>query len=85
MIYVLVDSTYEIVDRVDSVTLGGAKYYFMKIKKVSTGGEEWFDSIWKIKTKKEYDLNKEAFERKPSSEGIQWWKDEEDYLDLDKL
>ena len=52
MIYVLVDSTNEIVDRVDSVTLGGAKHYFMKRKKVSTGGEEWFDSIWKIKTKK---------------------------------
>ena len=80
-IYVLIDSNNEIVDRVDSVTPGGAKYYFMKRKKVSDGGEVWFDSLWKIKTKKEYDLNEEAFTRKPSSE---WWKEEEDYLDIEK-
>jgi len=88
MIYVLVDNTNEIVDRVDlasEVGLSGAKTFFMGRKKVSAGGEVWFDSLWKVITKKEYDLNQEAFQRKPSNEQIQWWKDEEDYLDLDKL
>ena len=83
MIYVLVDSTNEIVNRVDSVTLGGAKHYFRILKKMKDKEEE-FDKLWKVMTKKEYKLNEEAFMRKPSSEGIQWWKDEEEYLDLDK-
>ena len=83
MIYVLVDSTNEIVNRVDSVTLGGAKHYFRILKKMKDKEEE-FDKLWKVMTKKEYDLNQEAFRRKPSSEGIEWWKEEQDYLDLDK-
>ena len=83
MIYVLVSKDFEIVDRIDSVTPGGAKHYFMKSKRMTD--EKGFDKLWKVITKKEYDLNKEAFERKPSSEQIQWWKDEEEYLDLDKL
>ena len=81
MIYVLVDSTKEVVGTIDSVTPGGAKHYFMERKKID---EESFDKVWKVMTKKEYKLNEEAFMRKPSSEGIQWWKDEEEYLDLDK-
>ena len=35
-------------------------------------------------TKKEYNRIEEAHMRKPSSQQIEWWK-EEDYLDLDKL
>ena len=42
---------------------------------------ESFYKVWKIKTNKEYELNKEAFIRKPSSEN--WWK-EDRYLDIDK-
>ena len=42
---------------------------------------ESFYKVWKIKTKKEHDLNQEAFTRKPSSEN--WWK-EDTYLDIDK-
>jgi hypothetical protein len=79
MIYVLVDRTNEIVDKVDSVTLGGAKHYFRILKKMKDKDEE-FDKLWKVITKKEYDLNQEAFARKPSSE---WWKEEETYLDID--
>ena len=81
-IYVLIDSNNDIVDKIDSVTAGGAEYYFMKRKQIKD--EEAFHKLWKIKTKKEYDLNEEAFERKPSSEGIEWWKEDEGYLDLDK-
>ena len=80
MKYVLVDKYDNIVDTVDSVTPGGARYYFIKRKQIV---EESFDKLWKVMTKKEYDLNQEAFIRKPSSESIEWWKDEESYLDID--
>ena len=79
MKYVLVNSANEIVDTIDSVTPGGAEHYFMKRKKMTDEGK--FYSVWKIKTKKEYDLNKEAFMRKASSE---WWNYEEKYIDIDK-
>ena len=78
MIYVLVSKENEIIDKIDSVTPGGAKYYFMKQKRMED--EEKFDNLWKVITKKEYDLNQHAFARKPSSE---WWKEEETYLDID--
>ena len=81
MIYVLVSKDYDIVGKIDSVTLGGAKHYFMERKRMTD--EKSFDKLWKVVAKKEYDLNKEAFERKPSSEQIQWWNDEESYLDID--
>ena len=78
MIYVLVDKTNEIVDKIDSITPGGAEHYFMERKKMFD--KKKFHSLWKVLPKKEYDLNKYAFERKASSE---WWKDEETYLDID--
>ena len=79
MKYVLVNSANEIEETIDSVTLGGAEHYFMKRKKMTD--EKKFYSVWKIKTKKEYDLNNEAFMRKASSE---WWNYEDNYLDIDK-
>ena len=78
MIYVLVDKTNEIVDKIDSITPGGAEHYFMERKRIYD--KKKFYSVWKIKTKKEYDLNNEAFMRKSSSE---WWNEEETYLDID--
>ena len=81
MIYVLIDKTGEVIDKIDSVTPGGAEHYFMKRKKIED--KDKFYSLWKIKTKKEYDLNMEAFQRKPSSEQIEWWQEEETYLDVD--
>tara|TARA_R100000008_G_scaffold64845_1_gene41878 strand:+ start:602 stop:862 length:261 start_codon:yes stop_codon:yes gene_type:complete len=78
MEYVLVNSAHEVVDRIDSITPGGAEHYFMKRKKMED--KDKFYQVWKIKTKKEYDLNQDAFSRKPSSE---WWKEEETYLDID--
>ena len=39
------------------------------------------DTYSSLKTKKEHDLNTEAFSRKASSE---WWEGEETYLDIDK-
>jgi len=81
MKYVLVDKYDNIVDTIDSVTSGGARHYFIKRKQIV---EESFDKLWKVMTKKEYDRIEEAYMRKPSSQQIEWWK-EEDYLDLDKL
>ena len=80
MKYYLVDNYDNIVDKIDSVTLGGAEDYFMKKKQLMDGDK--FYSVWKIQTEKEYDMNKEAFLRKASSE---WWNEEDNYLDIDKL
>ena len=78
MIYVLVDKTNEIVDKIDSITPGGAEHYFMERKKMYD--KKKFYSLWKVLPKKEYDLNQYAFSRKASSE---WWQSEEEYLDID--
>ena len=79
MKYVLIDSNNDVVDTIDSITPGGAEDYFIKRKQMED--TESFYKVWKIKTKKEYELNKEAFMRKASSE---WWGSEETYLDIDK-
>ena len=79
MKYYLVDNYDNIVDKIDSVTPGGAEHYFMK-RKVFEDKDKFYQ-VWKIETKKEYDLRKEAALRKPSRA---WWKEEETYLDLDK-
>lgn len=79
MKYVLIDSANDVVDTIESITPGGAEHYFMKRKKMED--KEKFYSVWKIKTKKEHELNTEAYMRKASSE---WWNYEEKYLDIDK-
>ena len=79
MKYVLIDSANDVVDTIDSITPGGAEHYFMKRKKIED--KDKFYSVWKIKTKKEHELNSEAYMRKASSE---WWNYEENYLDIDK-
>ena len=83
MIYVLVGKDYDIVGKIDSVTPGGAKHYFMEKKRIYD--EKKFDKLWKVVAKKEYDLNKEAFERKPSSHPgvIEWWKEEPTNPDIE--
>ena len=82
MEFVLINSAGEVEDKIDAITLGGAEYYFMERKKLYD--KKKFYSVWIIKTKKEYDLNEMAFRRKPSSERIEWWKEEDNYLDMDK-
>ena len=83
MEYVLVDRNDNIVDKKDLSDIGinGARTFFIKRKQIV---EESFDKLWKVMTKKEYNRIEEAHMRKPSSQQIEWWK-EEDYLDLDKL
>ena len=82
MKFVLINIAGEVEDKIDAITLGGAEYYFMERKKMYD--KKKFYSVWSIKTKKEYDLNEMAFRRKPSSESIEWWKEEDSYLDMDK-
>ena len=82
MKYLLLDSNNDIVDSIDSITFSGAQDYFMKRKQM--GDSSKFYKVWTVKTKKEHDLNEEAFRRKPSSERIEWWKEEDNYLDMDK-
>ena len=55
--------------------LKAAKAYFMGVKQLQ---EDVFDKLWTVKSKKEYDLNQEAFERAPSSDpNRRWWKEEQ--------
>jgi hypothetical protein len=82
MEFVLVNSAGEVEDKIDSITPGGAKHYFMERKRMYDKKE--FSKVWKVKSKKEYDLNEMAFKRKPSSDPVHWWKEEDNYLDIDK-
>jgi len=79
--YVLIDNYDNICGTIDSVTPGGAEHYFMRRKKME---KEDFDKIWTVVSYSYYKEQVEAFTRKPSSEQIEWWKEEEGYLDLDK-
>ena len=81
MIYVMIDKSYEIVNSIEADSLNQAEEYFISRKQFVD--KDTFDSLYKVLSKQEYDLNQQAFERKPSSEQIQWWKDEETYLDVD--
>tara|TARA_Y100000593_G_scaffold12145_1_gene22180 strand:+ start:3611 stop:3877 length:267 start_codon:yes stop_codon:yes gene_type:complete len=83
MKYVLVDKDYNITTSVDlasNVGLSGAKTYFIGTKRID---EKNFDKLWKVMTEKEYKLNQEAFERKPSSHPgrIDWWKEDKEIID----
>jgi len=82
MEFVLINSAKEVEDKIDAITLSGAEHYFMERKKVYD--KKKFYSVWTIKSRKEHDLNEMAFRRKPSSESIEWWKEEDSYLDMDK-
>jgi hypothetical protein len=83
MKYVLVDKSFDVVSTTeleDGIGISGARTYFIGIKRID---EDNFDDLWKVMSKKEYDLNKHAFERKPSSQtyGIEWWKEDKDIVD----
>ena len=83
--YYLVDNyTDDIIDKIDSVTPGGAEHYFIGRKKMKDKVEA-FHKIWRIMKKKDYESefmnnlqNRQLGKRK-----YEWWKDEETYLDVD--
>ena len=82
--FVLVDRYDNIRDRAalsDSVGISGAKNYFMKIKKIDEIG---FDNTWKVMTVEEYDRIQKQSLRNNGGRQIEWWKEEGDYLDIEK-
>ena len=86
MKYVLVDNSKDIVSTVElasNVGLTGARTYFLGVKKLE---KKEFDKLWKVYTKTEWDNIQYAYKRPPSSSpNRDWWKEEELYLDLEKL
>jgi len=86
MKWVLVDNNNVVVSNYevnDKYGLEAAKFYFMGRKRLS---EERFDGLWKVVSEKEHKLNEDAYNRKSSSDPTKrWWKEEGDYLDLEKL
>ena len=82
MWYVMIDKNYEIVNTIEAESLNHAEEYFVSRKQFVD--KDTFDSLYKVLSKQEFNLNQEAFRRKPSSESIEWWKEEDSYLDMDK-
>ena len=81
MEFVLVDKYDNINNRVEISEGVDAKDYFMKIKKID---EESFDQLWKVMTVEQYDRIMKQSLKNNSSKQIEWWKEEGDYLDLEK-
>ena len=81
MKWVLVNNVDEIVDTCEiasGVGVSGAKTYFMGIKRLK--GKE-FDKLWKVMSKEKYNLQ---FKVSLQNRQIEWWKDDQSYLDIDK-
>ena len=81
MKWVLVNNMDEIVDTCEIASEGGvsgAKTYFMGIKRLK--GKK-FDNLWRVMSQEKYDLK---FKVSLQNRQIEWWKDDESYLDIDK-
>jgi len=81
MKWVLVNNMDEIVDTCEiasGVGVSGAKTYFIGIKRLR--GKE-FDKLWRVMSKEKYDIQ---FKVSLQNRQIEWWKDDESYLDIDK-
>jgi len=81
MEFVLVDKYDNINNRAEISEGVDAKDYFMKIKQIN---EESFDQLWKVMTVEQYDRIMKQSLKNNSSRQIEWWKEEGDYLDLEK-
>ena len=82
MKYVLVNKLDEIVTKVElekTSTISEAITYFQGIKKMPDTIE--FNKLWKVMTVDEYNRKLEIGLRKPSSQGYQWWTEENANLD----
>ena len=81
MKWVLVNNMDEIVDTCEiasEVGVSGAKTYFMGIKRLK--GKK-FDNLWRVMSQEKYDLQ---FKASLQNRQIDWWKDDQSYLDIDK-
>ena len=82
MKYVLVDKYDNIVTKVDlgsNVGLSGAKTYFKGVKQMPK--DEDFDKLWKVMSEQQYNTQ---FKSTLQNRQIEWWKEEGDYLDIEK-
>ena len=82
MKYVLVDNYDNIITTVDlgsNVGLSGAKTYFKGMKKMPEDND--FDKLWKVMTEEQYDTR---FKSTLQNRQIEWWKEEDSYLDGEK-
>tara|TARA_B100001996_G_scaffold321177_1_gene265534 strand:- start:49 stop:300 length:252 start_codon:yes stop_codon:yes gene_type:complete len=82
MKYVLVDKYDNIVTTVDlgsNVGLSGAKTYFKGMKKMPDDKD--FDKLWKVMTREQYDMK---FKTTLQNRQVEWWKEEDSYLDGEK-
>ena len=78
MIYYLVEKrTDNIVDKIDTVTPGPVKDYFIGRKQMKEN-EEGFDGIWKVMSQEEYDkeFKNNLYGRQMGKRKYEWWKDE---------
>ena len=82
MKYVLVNKLDEIVSKVDLPdTAGriGAHTYFKGVKQMPDDDE--FDKLWRVMREEEYNS---TFHNNLQNRQVEWWKDDEKYLDIDK-
>ena len=82
MKYVLVDNYDNIITKVDlgsNVGLSGAKTYFKGVKQMPK--DEDFDKLWKVMSERQYNTQ---FKSTLQNRQIEWWKEEGDYLDIEK-
>jgi|TARA_R110000765_G_scaffold181984_1_gene287964 hypothetical protein len=86
MKWVLIDKFDNIVHTVDlsgRYTQEEARKYFVNLKQIPY---ENFIQLWKVYSIEEWKNIQHAYQRPPSSSpNRDWWKDEESYLDLEKL
>ena len=81
MEFVLVDKYDNINNRAEMSEDVDAKDYFMKVKKIDENG---FDEVWKVMTIDQYDRIMNQSLKNNSSRQIEWWRDEDSYLDGEK-
>ena len=82
MKYVLVNKFDEIVDKVDldgNVGKTGATTYFQGLKRIPNQKE--FNKLWKVMSELEYDSK---FKLSLQNKQYEWWKEEGDYLHIEK-
>ena len=82
MKYVIVNKFDDIVDTVElagNVGKTGATTYFQGVKKIPK--EEDFHKLWKVLSRREYDTQ---FKTTLQNRQIEWWKEEDTFLDGEK-
>ncbi len=87
MKYVLVNKYDEIVFSVDlssDVGINGATTYFQGIKQMPD--RDAFKKLWKVMTQEQWDTDfkNNLQHRQLENRKYEWWKDDEEYLDIDK-